>query len=66
MTPIHMEPTCTNCATTIEETAVRYEQTGSDGVDQFCSLNCLAETDRFDERRVREQLFDDEAAPTPD
>jgi len=63
---IHMEPTCTNCATTIEETAVRYERARSDEVEHFCSLNCLAETDRFQERRVRERLFDDEAAPTPD
>lgn len=55
-----MPPQCATCETTIEDSAVRYERTGGDGTEVFCSLNCLAGTERFDESAVRETLFDEE------
>jgi hypothetical protein len=52
-----MAPTCTRCGDEIGADDVRYTRRRPDGDDaHFCSLNCIADTDRFDERDVRARL----------
>jgi len=54
-----MSDECTRCGRRIEETDTRYtRRTPEAGSDHYCSLNCIADTDHYDESAVRDELFD--------
>ncbi len=58
-----MSRECTRCGGAIAEDAPRYTRRTSQGeTNHFCSLNCIADTDEFDESTVRATLFDAVAA----
>lgn len=54
-----MQAQCARCGRDIEATETRYtRRTPEAGAEHFCSLNCPADTDRYDEATVGAELFD--------
>ena len=50
---------CTRCGRDVEADDTRYtRRIPGAGADHYCSLNCLADTDQYDEDAVGAELFD--------
>jgi len=54
-----MSMECTRCGQAIADGDARYRRRTPQGTDaHYCSLNCLTNTDEYDEAAVRGRLFD--------